>query len=73
MTARSSGYRGNGEPLRNGLTRIGARKMRHGPVSEDNAGPSYGPLLHEPSVYLTDCILTDRAGNRCSSAPQVRV
>lgn len=68
MTARSSGDGGNGEPVRSD-----AMKMRHGPVSEDNTGRSYVPLLHEPSVYLTDCILTDRPVNRCGSAPQVYV
>lgn len=40
-----------------------------GPVSQDNAGP----LLYEPSVYMTDCVLMDRAANQCSSAPQVYV
>lgn len=58
---------------RAGLTGRSARNMWHRPVSEDNAGPSYGPLLYEPSVYLTHCVLMDRVGNQCSSAPQVCV
>lgn len=55
-----------------GWTCRSARKMQ-GPLSEDNAGPSYGPLLYEPSVYMTDCVLMDRVGNQCSSTPQVYV
>lgn len=28
-----------------------------GLLSEDNASPSYGPLLSEPSVYMTDWVI----------------
>lgn len=39
-----------------GWTCRSARKMQ-GLLSEDNASPSYGPLLSEPSVYMTDWVI----------------